>query len=148
MSSFIAKPKYKILLMLCWIAFLFTGCFNETPSDVQKRIEKGYGLYLPFSLTQEMIYANEWGYIILNLSPDDLKEILSKPIPGFSAWQPYTQSMSIGYKKSLCIDGRANNHYMAAWNYSPTQHKNDKLAIWVDLSRNQLILYDGITSGY
>lgn len=85
MSSFIVKPKYKILMMLCWVAFLFTGCFNETPSDVQKRIEKGYGLYLPFSLTQAMIYDNEWGYIILKLSPDDLKEILSKPIPGFSA---------------------------------------------------------------
>ena len=34
MSSFIAKPKYKILLMLCWIAFLFTGCCRLSPSTI------------------------------------------------------------------------------------------------------------------
>lgn len=144
------KQKYrKLVLWLCLSNLFFViGCSKNRPSDIQEKIEKQYGLILSFSLSKEMIYANESGYIILRLPASDLIKILKTRIPKFSEWRPYKESMFIGYKKSFRIDGKNNDHYLVAWNDSPTKNKCDKLAIFIDLSHNYLIFYDGIISGY
>ncbi len=88
-------------------------------------------------------YDLDW-YQIIKLNDNDLEDILKNNFLnyGYTGWQSYVLSSSIGTQNPYLINGYVNKIKV---NLKEKSNINNKIAIFLYLTEKKLILYYGIT---
>lgn len=135
----------RVSILMLTVLFV-TGCFVETETrSGLAGIEFKWFDELGLTLGPPIAEDPDWFYAY-DLSDSKIKNLLANDLSkyGYTGWRDYTRNSLLGTGPSYRLDSKAHKIKV---NYVAGSDNQDQVAIFINLSKKELVLFYGRTYG-